>query len=129
MTKLTKEQIKRREELAAAIRKQKDVLNEAICDFNDAILAASSEVTGALADYNDAVKAANAFQQDIASEIDNFISDKSEKWQEGERGEAYTAWKEIWEEELETFDVDLPNNLDELEEDVADALDERAETP
>ena len=129
MTKLTKEQIKEREALSANIRKQKDALNEAIGDFNDAMLAASSEVTGALANYNEAVEAANTFQQDIASEIDNFISDKSEKWQEGERGEAYTAWKEIWEEELETFDVDLPNDLDELDEDVADALDERTEAP
>ena len=129
MTKLTKEQIKRREELAETIRKHKDTLNEAIDSFNGAIQTAWAEVNYALGDYNTAVNEANDFQQEIASEIDNFISDKSEKWQEGERGEAYTAWKEIWEEELETFDLDQPDGLDELDEDVADALDERAEAP
>ncbi len=55
-------------------------------------------------------------------DIDEYMSERSERWQDGERGQAYQAWRdeleaqpldEIDAEDIEAFDADHLEEIDE----------------
>jgi hypothetical protein len=73
--------------------------------------------------YNEAVADANAWLGEIASEIDDYISERSEKWQDSERGQAYRAWHEVFTAELEDVELDEPDVLELETGDQVEALD------
>lgn len=70
----------------AKLQNEHNVLSEAVAKYNSVIEA-----------FNETIQEARGFAEDIVSEIDAYMSDRSEKWLEGERGEAYEAWKSEWE--------------------------------
>ena len=87
-----------------------DLLDTAHEKATEAITAARDAVE----EYAAAVAEANEWRQDIADRIEGFVADKSEKWQEGEKGEAYRTWLEPYECEFEVpeADFDTPEELD-----------------
>jgi hypothetical protein len=82
-----------------------------------------TEVELAVDKYNAKVNEIKEWASEVASDIDSFMSDKSEKWQEGERGQAYEEWKSSYENfDLEELDVDVVNTEEifmDLEEEVS----------
>ena len=50
-------------------------------------------LTGAVEEYNALVNEWNEALQSIADDIEVTINDKSDAWQESERGQAFVAWK------------------------------------
>jgi hypothetical protein len=62
--------------------------------------------------YNEAIQNLNSFIFEIREEMQMYFDDKSEKWQESDKGFAYQEWIENWEvefEEIENFDeIELP---------------------
>lgn len=91
-------------ELASA----KAELDTAVEDMNDALVTAADALTDRLAEYNDKLEAARAFIADIVSQAEEDFSDKSERWQEGERGEICRAWIDEW-EQVNLEDVIAPD--------------------
>ncbi|MFP3443222.1 hypothetical protein R0K18_36360, partial [Pantoea sp. SIMBA_133] len=64
--------------------------------------------------YNEQLEEARGFAEDMVSEIDSYMSDRSERWQDGDTGPAYSDWKSEWEnvalDELEHVEVpELPS--------------------
>jgi prophage DNA circulation protein len=118
MKKLSKEQ-------AAAVTDIAEKLREAWQDIEgrrDTIEQAVNETNELIDAYNAIVAEANEFASGIGDEIDNFMSDKSDKWNEGDTGNAYDAWRSEWQgfsaDELEpvTYEAsDEPSHADDLE--------------
>jgi hypothetical protein len=98
-------------------------LEESITAYNEAVKAAFGEVTDAQVAYNEAIVAANDFQEEIATVIDDYKSEKSDKWQESDKASEYDAWHDA----LEAFDeIDL-ESAEELEvpENVSEEMEAR----
>ena len=78
MKQLSKAQLERRDELAVEIDRLTTELNCKIEEARD-------------------------FATEVGEAIDEYISERSEKWQESERGEAFAAWRDEW------ISLDLPD--------------------
>ena len=57
------------------------------------------------------------FRDEIVSDMESYMYDRSEKWQEGEAGEAYQSWLSNWEDASldDEIDFEMPV-LDEIDE-------------
>ena len=87
MKKLTKLQLKLKAELVERINRLQDELNSAIQEAEDLRL----EVHDAQEEY---------------------FNDRSEKWQEGDVGTAYSEWMSEWDTELEQIECEVLPNLE-----------------
>lgn len=68
---------------------------------------------GACAAYISLCEEASDFAGEVRDEIDECRAGKSEKWQESEKGEAFQAWSEAWDEVAQMDGPDLPSFPDE----------------
>ena len=68
----------------------------AITAFNEALEAAQQPVTEAMEAYNAALEEARGFAEQMVADMQSAYGDKSEKWQESERGQAYQNWIDEW---------------------------------
>lgn len=106
--KLTRSEENRRDILADKLRDARMILDEAVAAQVAIIEDAYAAINAALVPYNEIVEKARGFVEDIASERDSEWDDKSERWQEGERGEAAREWISQWQDaadcEIETVD-------------------------
>lgn len=104
--------IKKLADAAGALEEEQEALTEALDAFNAKIDA-----------YNEALEEAREFTQDMASEIDSYMSERSERWLDGDAGQAYEEWKSEWEnveledlEHIETPDFPEPDHIETLEQ-------------
>jgi hypothetical protein len=116
--KLSKAQEAERNELRDRLTDVKNALDEKLVAANEAI----GEANAALTEYNSVVAEMETFAEGIASEIEDFISEKSERWQEGERGQAVAAMLGEW-QSADFTQPDAYEELPEPEDDPADTLD------
>lgn len=106
--KLTKQESKRRDALRDKIAEARIELEEVIGDQVNAIEAAYAAINDAIEKYNEVAQEAYNFFDDIHSDRESEFDDKSESWQEGDRGQAASAWvEEIY---------DLRDSLEDIEE-------------
>ena len=89
--KLTKSQVVKINALASLLESQAD------------------EVKGAISSYNETLANSRSLLEDVACELDSEFENKSERWQEGERGEAVRAWIDLFEETCNDLeDLEMP---------------------
>lgn len=99
---------------------------DTITEKRDAILAAFEDTIKPLLDeLNEARDEARDMLSSLAEDADSYFDDRSENWQEGEKGEAYSAWKDLIHDAHGKFeeDISLPN-FEEFESDVDELLSE-----
>ena len=91
-------------------------LNDAAEAVRAALVAVNAEIAGklnsAIENYNLILSVAEAFRDEIVSELEHYASDRSDRWQNSERGQSHEAWKQ----ELEVLDVTVLDAIDELDE-------------
>ncbi len=46
--------------------------------------------------YNELLEELNALRQEWHSEMEGYYEERSERWQQSEKGMAYEEWKETW---------------------------------
>ena len=110
MNKLSKDQLADRDARLATLEETGKALLDAVDEYNKAIEDAFDKLDPLVKAYNVAVSDALEFAQEVATDIDDYIGDKSEKWQEGERGQAYIAWRDEWDGwSLESVDISAPD--------------------
>lgn len=110
--KLDKQEIARRDELFGDLTDARAKLEDAVSVYNAEVLKLREALDAKLAAYNEVVEEASGFAADIASAADGAIGDKSEKWQEGDRGQAATAWKDEWENaSFDAVEIEYPDDL------------------
>jgi hypothetical protein len=123
--KLTKAEVIRQTKLVAELRVQEYAMTAAIEDFNTAMDSARVDLREAVEKYNEVISEVNGFALDIATRLQDEIDEKSEKWQESEKGEAAVAFKDEWEQidggELDADEI-APSYIDDMTFEAADAL-------
>lgn len=89
-----------------------DELDTAMGEYRDAVRAAQDTLETKVAAYNEVLQEARGFVEDIASERRGQFDDKSEKWQEGDKGQAAGEWIDAFEQaELDGFEIVWPEEL------------------
>lgn len=111
---MKKVQLKRKDEVVNKLSIAWDAFSEAVDDFNIKMQEAFSDLQGRhLAAYNEALSEARDFVNEIAQETADYISDKSEKWQEGDKGQAYLSFQEAYESlDLDDIELDEPEGVE-----------------
>lgn len=108
--KLTKAQIKERDSMVAALREKAEAMTAAKTAWEEAVN-----------DYNGAISDTKTFVENLAAEFRDEYDNKSERWQEGERGEAASTFVEAWEEvsldahDADDTDIDTEADIDAVE--------------
>lgn len=121
--KLTKTEAARRNGLAKALAERADALRDGIECFNAAASEHWAEVEAARDEYNRALEEARSFVEEVREARQAEFDDKSERWQEGERGEAAAAWLAEWEQpDLDDVELDGPEPVEEPDLGHAEAL-------
>lgn len=129
MKKLSKEQKQQKAQLETLHMSRAEALKTAIQDFNARMAAECHKVYVAADEYNDSVLQANDFIASVHDEQEDYLGDKSEKWQESDAGSAYQEWMEAWGAELETYELAEPEEMEEPELVGAEVLQELPEEP
>jgi len=124
MFKLTKAQLEQRAAFVERLNDASTKIEEAVDAFNAQVAEEKATVEAAVTAYNEILSEVREFAGDIATQADQDISDKSEKWQEGERGQAAVEFKDAWEGlSLDDIEVEYPEELSIEEPNHADELD------
>jgi hypothetical protein len=107
MKSLSKYDEERRAKISAHLQEQAQEVEKAHAELTEAI----ETYNAVIASYNEVVTEATGFAEDMASAIGAYIDEKSEKWQDSDRGQAFTDWQDEFQnadfEEIDT--VEVPN--------------------
>ena len=110
--KIKKDQIEEHSKLTSRLRDASEVVHEAIEAYNTAAANEWDKVKDALAKYNETVADADGFRDSVASAARDFFDGKSERWQEGEKGQAAAEFADTWEVEMSEAELDDPEPVD-----------------
>jgi hypothetical protein len=115
--RVTKEQLARRDVLAANLRVRATALNAAIAAFNREVAPLARAVVEAQFDYNETMEQARTLANQISEAAQEQFDAKSERWQDSENGIQVWTWIEQWEMSLDDADLELPEPLEEIDPD------------
>lgn len=131
--KLDKKELERKAGLVEALNEQAGKLDDALATYNAEAGLLWDKLQFEIEAYNEIVAEARGFAEDIANAATEEYDNKSEKWQEGERGQAASEWKDAWENnELDEIEVEKPEEITMDDPDHGaklEQLPEEAETP
>mgnify|MGYP001564747016 CR=1 FL=1 len=130
MKTLAKPDIARRNALAIRIQSAREDLDVAIAEYNATVETAFAYAQTTADVYNGLIEEAKEWADSIAGQIGEYIQERSERWQEGERGQAYANWLTEYEEvSFDTADIETPDPLEWDGDDAASALEGLPEDP
>lgn len=112
MNKLSKQQEREKEDHAQTIERKKEALEEALAAFNKKVDEAKQPVEEALSDLNGAIDDASRWLEETNGEMDSYYNERSERWQEGDKGSAYSEWMNSYGSELEQVELELPEEVE-----------------
>ena len=113
MKKLSKGLIQERDHLVRELEEKRQALQEAVDDYNAKLQELNEELDGPLQEFNQACENLETWRQAIHEEQESFYEERSENWQDGERGQAYSEWKDQYEEEIRSdHELEFPNDLE-----------------
>jgi len=87
-TKFSKEESSRLADYVGKLQEQRDTIGA----LWEPLTLMITNINAEIDTYNEIVQEARGFVEDIASEVESFVDDKSDKWRDGERGEAIQSW-------------------------------------
>lgn len=128
--KMSKAQIKERDEKVAALETAATNLKQEIEESNTRLTEIRENIEAKVNEYNSALEDAKEFMNNIGNDARSEFDDKSEKWQEGDRGQEVSSWID----ELENFSpdeikVELPDDIEEPDLDHGEEITGLAEEP
>lgn len=125
MKKISKADAAKLEEIVADLNSKKTEIETAVEEANSKIGAANE----AIASYNESVAEAEALRDEVVAAIEEYTSERSEKWQEGDAAASYQEWSGEWEnvdfseldpiEEIEAPDASIGEELEALPQEVS----------
>ena len=111
--KLDKADNARRDRLVEELREGAGKIEDAMREYNEAVAALRAPVEELVAAYNETLEEAKGFAEDIGNTADATFDERSEKWREGEKGEAAGVFRDAWMEiDLEPYEVDFPAEME-----------------
>lgn len=113
MKRLSKQELQQRDDFVEELEAARNILCDAVDEYNTKIAELWTPVSEALEKYNGIAADAQNWRDEIVSQMDDYLSERSEKWLEGNTGQAYQEWKDSWESlSIETFDIEQPEGID-----------------
>jgi DNA anti-recombination protein RmuC len=130
MKALSKKDAGRKAELVGEIQDKATELSTAVAKFNDELAKLREDLTATVTEYNEVVQTAEEFRADMLSQMQSYFDEKSERWQEGEAGQAYQQWINDWEGgALTQIDLELPDDISEPSDEASAELEGLADDP
>lgn len=114
MNKLNKEQQENKNRLNQKIHDELDNVEEAINTLNERVKALYAElIVPAVDKLNLTLEEVRNFADEVKSEAQDYFDERSEKWQEGDKGQQYQEWINSMETvaELEDIETVEPDDL------------------
>jgi coenzyme F420-reducing hydrogenase alpha subunit len=112
MKKLSKTQDQERTRLADELQEKHEALEQAVDQFNQTLTEAREKLETVIGEYNAALEETRAFVEEIASDMETYYDERSEKWQEGDAGTNYSDWKDQWDiNEFNDVEIEFPDDL------------------
>lgn len=127
--KLSKQQMKERDVLVRRIVETKGKLEDAVAEFNEKLSSLKAPVEESTVKLNELIAEANELVSAIHSDMEMYYDDRSEQWQEGEKGQDYLSWMEEFATEFDEVDVEFPGNLEMPDVDCAETLEALPDAP
>lgn len=110
--KLSKEESKQRVDLIARLQDAAEEVETAVSQFNSILEEERGNVEEKLAAYNSVLAEAKEFAEGVSTRAEEEISEKSDGWQESDRGRAAQEWQEEWANLcLDEAEIDWPDEL------------------
>jgi uncharacterized coiled-coil DUF342 family protein len=130
MKALGKKDAKRKAELVGEIQDKAGELSTAVAKFNEELAKLREDLTATITEYNEVVQTAEEFRADMLSQMQSYFDEKSERWQEGEAGQAYQQWINDWEGgALTQVDLEMPDDISEPSDEASAELEGLADDP
>lgn len=105
-------------------------MERAVNHYNDLVGELREDVEKAVSEYNEAVERARDFSSEVAVNFEVEIADKSEKWQEGERGQAAAEMQQEWDgASFDEYVIEFPDELAFDDPEYASTLENLPEEP
>lgn len=105
-----------------AVSEALESLEQAVDKFNAVKSQAFAELAEKIDAANEAIGDAQGWMDEVAGEIQDFIDDHGEKWQEGEKGEAWSNLRDEWAVRLDEIEIEEPEEI-ECESEAAEIID------
>jgi methyl-accepting chemotaxis protein len=118
MNKLSKADIAERDRLTSLVQQKLGAVNDAIGEYNSKVKELEEPVNKAVEEANQAIDEANQWMANMHEQMDAYYMDRSEKWQESEKGMLYSDWKDKFAEEMEQMEMTFPDELEEIDDSV-----------
>lgn len=121
--KLSKTDVTQKSEMVDAIRTAEKKVKDAINIFNEEKQQALDELNGEIAAFNKVLDEVRDFATSIETTMQSIFDDKSETWQQSDKGQEFEAFLGEWsnfsledlpEEEVNDIEIDL-SHADDLE--------------
>src|SRR5262245_1375935 len=93
MKGLNKNQQAQRDEFVNQLQKA----HEGVTAKYSALVSAMEEYNAELEKYNAVVVEAETWGSEVTGDMQSYMDEKSERWQESEAGTTYGEWKDTWE--------------------------------
>lgn len=90
-------------------------VERAVQAYNDGLEELKLKVEEALVSYNEGITEIHEWLGETISDFQSEFDDKSERWQEGNKGSAVTEWIDRLQtlcNSFESFDLDFPDAID-----------------
>jgi len=107
--------------LKPPLRDSQQIRSE-IQTLNSCLDAVGDRLESLTEHYNSQVEEASAFIESIHEAQEAYSDSRSEGWADSDQGDTYRDWAESWEVDLEPFDVELSEPMDEPEFTALDTL-------
>jgi len=114
MKNLTKDQSNQKAKIARALHDVGEELADAVNRYNAQMSALYSPIEELQGRYNELILEAQGFLEGVQEEQEAYIEDRSDRWREGDAGQAYSEWADAWRIGLEEVEVYAPEPLDDL---------------
>ena len=122
MKALTRDQIRRKDDLANALAETRDAITIAIGMFNGQMATSFEAVEDLKREYNGLLDEAAAYIEEIRDRQESYMDDRSDAWREDDSGMDYQSWHEGWNLDPNEVEIDCPDPIDELDFDDAELL-------
>ena len=114
--KISKADKKIVDEALASVQEKYAVIEQLVADINELVAEKNQELEDAINDYNGALSDLRSPLEETIQGFRDEAEDKSEKWQEGERGQEVFSWIDELESSLsELEDAGTEELLSEIE--------------
>lgn len=129
MKKLSAQHLQEKADHVRSLTQAREALETEINSFNTALAQIRAGVETALQVFNDTIEAAREWLEAVKDEAQQAFDERSERWQESDRGQNYQSWIEALDPSLEAVEIDFPEDVELSGDDPADMLEQVPDEP